>query len=495
MSIEHTGPGAPPEFRKHEQEPQLSDVTTEVTIPEGKQLTIPRGLEPLDRNNIIGEQTLVTALPAGNTCIGVVRMGESSTIGIVDMHRSEPNYGSRDNAIRMPEVIGWVTPENTFTLTQDTVPAEQQATVGVLPSGEVTLIGAHGASPNVLLPKNGPKPDKNPFANMLWLVRGEPPQERQETQPTSPEFVIDGTSYKIEGRNPDGKLTVESLGPDGRRRLFFVYESQSEGSLRVSQGKEPVGDIDEGKYRFMKGAELSPDFQYTQDTQLHPDFAKAMKPFYNNPNLPPTSELAGTYAPNIAPLLLQDFEQQVNVTQLAPEVDGLLHKLKANSFSHAEISQLTHSDRLPTMEAGLRSEVGILNQALQRGNVIPDFRHPMDVAHANHPVLGSYTVETYVKNTNGRLVEWHMARDQAGRVWIDRIRDADSPPTPYGTDRDLLFSGILTSKPLDYKQQCDGLPPALHPPVNETYDDITPFLDTLLPIQTYRQQKGLVAAH
>jgi len=488
MSIEHAGPDTPPEFRKRE--PQISDVTTELEVPNGRQLVVPRNLEPLDRSNALGEQTLITALPAGDTFIGLVRIGESSTIGVVDMHRSGPNYTPSDNAVRMPEVLGWVTPENSFTLTQQVVPTEQQATVGVLPTGEITVIGVNGTTPNVLLPKTGQKPDKNPFSYMLWLARDKPPQERQEAQTASPEFIVGDASYKIEGRNPDGKLTVESMGSDGRRRVFFVYESQSEGSLRVSQGKEFVGDVNDGQKRFMKGAELSPDFQYTQDTQLHPDFAKAIKPFYTNPNLPTTSELAGTYAPNISPLLLQDFEQQVAVAPLTPEVDGLLHKLKANSFSRAEVMQLTHSDQAPIMEAGLRSEIDMLNQALQRSNVIPDFRHPIEVTRANHPVLGSYTIESYVKNTNGRLVEWHIARDQAGRVWIDRIRNADSPPTPYGTDRNLLYSGVLTSKPLDYKQQCDGLPTAWRRPMNETYDDITPFLGMLAPIQAYRQQKA-----
>jgi len=83
-------------------------------------------------------------------------------------------------------------------------------------------------------------------------------------------------------------------------------------------------------------------------------------------------------------------------------------------------------------------------------------------------------------------VEWYMARDPAGNVWVHRIRLADATATPYGTDREMITSGALTTKPLDFGQNADGIPESLRPQFNPSYCHMSAILDRLAPIARYK---------
>ena len=69
------------------------------------------------------------------------------------------------------------------------------------------------------------------------------------------------------------------------------------------------------------------------------------------------------------------------------------------------------------------------------------------------------------------------------------MRFADSQPTCFGTDSTLVYSGILTSKPLEYQKQADGIDPKYVRPTDSKYVNITPFLATLYPIKAYMSAK------
>ena len=106
---------------------------------------------------------------------------------------------------------------------------------------------------------------------------------------------------------------------------------------------------------------------------------------------------------------------------------------------------------------------------------------------------------------DGRAVEWHMAHGPKGRVWIDRISYQDSEISNYGINSEILDSGILTNKPLEYDSQAwmlkdlevEGATPALREFEHskntglDKYADITGFLDQLAPISSYRKAKGI----
>lgn len=56
-----------------------------------------------------------------------------------------------------------------------------------------------------------------------------------------------------------------------------------------------------------------------------------------------------------------------------------------------------------------------------------------------------------------RPVIWTMAEDASGRTWVYGVRYADSKTNSYGVYHDVLDTGILTQKPLEYTQQATHL--------------------------------------
>jgi len=85
---------------------------------------------------------------------------------------------------------------------------------------------------------------------------------------------------------------------------------------------------------------------------------------------------------------------------------------------------------------------------------------------------------------NGRLVHWHFAVSPQGYIWIDRLHFADSLVSPLGIFREVLDSGVLTNKPLDYIEQVDCLNKEYR--VHKSpYALIINFIGLLKPVQDY----------
>ncbi|MFZ9595601.1 MAG: hypothetical protein ACO3A2_05930 [Bdellovibrionia bacterium] len=120
---------------------------------------------------------------------------------------------------------------------------------------------------------------------------------------------------------------------------------------------------------------------------------------------------------------------------------------------------------------------------------IPNFNQAPDRTYRfDHSLLGETTVQVFHSSLNGKPLEWHMAKDQEGRVWIERIRNPQNRINSYGTDEQVLDSGILTNKPLEYTSQARAL--LLGSEKREfskdpDYVDITPILSQLLPIRQF----------
>lgn len=129
---------------------------------------------------------------------------------------------------------------------------------------------------------------------------------------------------------------------------------------------------------------------------------------------------------------------------------------------------------------------------------LPDFRRPaMSTYTSEHTILGPVQIEEFPAEIDGRTVMWSMASDDEGRVWIENVYFPDSNISSYGNRSEVLDMGIMTSKPLDYRQQADMLQQESERRelvVNGTphdYVDITPALDNLLPIAFYREARGI----
>ncbi len=122
---------------------------------------------------------------------------------------------------------------------------------------------------------------------------------------------------------------------------------------------------------------------------------------------------------------------------------------------------------------------------------VPDFskgpiKEPIEL---DHTLLGKITVETYRGKLNGRSIEWNIAYDKDKRVWIDSIRPADGKVNSYGLPEEIIDSGLLTNKPLEYHTQAAALREGSQKAFfNERYADITPMLSNLLPIREFKRE-------
>ncbi len=304
----------------------------------------------------------------------------------------------------------------------------------------------------------------------------------------TPEFSVGNIKYQVEGAIPTtgrgDMYVVSSRDKKGNARRFMVYTSVSEGNLRSSQGFEEVRVGGIRQKRQMKGAEMSSAAQYTQDTQLNPDFAaKLLESIDGVTGLPLASQEDYVHDEAAATTLFKDFESNCDVYSLPDaKLAKLLFRLPAGRLSKADLREYLGGDATQ-----LAAYVQRMNTALEQSGMVPDFSAKPSQSRVDmHPILGSVTREVYTKSG----VEWHMKRDQTGRVWIDRIRSVDNEATPFGTDKALLYSGILTSKPLEYKTQSDGLPATMRQEMDGYYADITPLLATFAPIRQYRDQRA-----
>lgn len=323
-----------------------------------------------------------------------------------------------------------------------------------------------------------------------------------ETTRTRPgaEFKIDNFTFGYKGRvYHDGPMVFESVdGTTGTRRSVLVYRSNSQGSRRVSQGYEQGV---RGNRRIIKGGE-SDEGQYTQDTQMHPRFRDAIERVEENRGL---RDMTCTEVPlfdeEMSELVRRDFIEQVETTPIKRgELDEQLHKLKAGALGKNNLEQITgiypheNSEAYARASAAFMSEIEKLNGLLETSGVMPDFSgEPVAMGMDSHSELGTIVTEKFMKVVDGVAVEWEMARTYDGtKIWIERIRKADVDVSAYGTDKEVVYSGVLTSKPLEYNFQCDGIPQNLRRSMGRgsNYSDITPFLATFAPIKMYAQSFG-----
>lgn len=333
--------------------------------------------------------------------------------------------------------------------------------------------------------------DKN-STNGTSLVTSREDIDSVEGHPISREIKIHNTEFSIEGAFPvSGRgdvFVIASRDKEGIKRRFMVYKSMSEGGWRSSQGFEP-------DHRFMKGAESSPYTQYTQDTQLHPEFADFITSLSkSNEPLEMVNADSLMYSGGDVEWLLEDFQSEVKVKGWDnAELNNELFKTKAGMFKVAHLLSALKEHNPKKIPKALKKHVETINEKLIESDAIPSFDIPERVEHDVHGSLGPITREVYSKTVSGRKIEWHMAHDKNGRVWIDRMRFADSKATPYGTDKELVYSGILTSKPIEYEAQVAGLPEEFKSgKIGRSYEDISKFLDTFAPVQQYRAKKGMI---
>ena len=108
---------------------------------------------------------------------------------------------------------------------------------------------------------------------------------------------------------------------------------------------------------------------------------------------------------------------------------------------------------------------------------------------SDNKVQNPITIEVYEGTLNNRDVDWAIAYDTEGRVWVESIRFSESKTNSYGVASEVIDSGIITNKPLEYTEQSFALNNSQMSRYDDDYNDITPMLENLKPIQEFRQAK------
>lgn len=125
----------------------------------------------------------------------------------------------------------------------------------------------------------------------------------------------------------------------------------------------------------------------------------------------------------------------------------------------------------------------------------PSFDHPERSYSFEHTTGGHAEVEVFMGIYRTEPIEWHMATDQNGTVWVERIIAKGTEMSSYGTYNRVFLAGVLNAKPYEYAQQVQGMEEGidytvLDPTKPFSNVSLRPFLDNLPWIRAYRAREG-----
>jgi hypothetical protein len=327
-----------------------------------------------------------------------------------------------------------------------------------------------------------------------------PKNPKDPAFPPESEVQVGGKHFYFSKRVQTGGrnfMIMYTQNDKGEDRARLIYRSKSDGSWKSTPGSEWEG-------RLLKGDEDADNHHYVQETLLHPELADFLN--HNHAEILPENKKAGEYLVRnkfniLAQMqdhlddkrsILDSYVEQKQVID-DPVLSKLLNHCKpGNCFGPR--SAALGGNSASAYIANLNHQL----QSLQTSNFIPDFKTPVRTYSSSHSLLSAVKdktlqndiqIQVFEGKYQGQLIEWHIAKDTKGRVWIDRIRPKDAKPNSFGNDP-LVMTGILTNKPLEYRQQVIRLNPGEFAPFDSVYVDITPLLKKLLPIQEYCRIQG-----
>ena len=272
--------------------------------------------------------------------------------------------------------------------------------------------------------------------------------------------------------------TETSSGPRVVPRL--LYKSNSDGGWRAA-------------YTTIGGAyhkAVDTDGHYVQETKLHTGLLGAIDEL---PRFKDVDEGIGERIERIfgEPAYMEAFTAFGEITYFK-ETD-LDNKLVP--FRLLKAGQFTYHARILAQVQGCDSIGEYFTKAndafLELPGFVPDFSgKPLRTVRQQHTLLGETHIEEYEALIGNEPIVWSMAQDAAGRTWVENIRLQRNNVTSYGTYSVIFDGGFLTSKPLDYKRNVDGLITGREAlAFNRRYMDITPVLSNILPIAQYKRLK------
>lgn len=267
----------------------------------------------------------------------------------------------------------------------------------------------------------------------------------------------------------------------------LLYKSNSAGDWRAAYRIEEDG-------RYAKEALREGDeFHYTQENKIHDDIAAALDELETHSTLDPEQRyvqyLEDTFKEtNIEAAFVDTAEQEIIFDKNA--------KAQLAAFCEISAGQLSidFADKILKDHGSISSYFKSLDKKFKKlAGFMPDFKQaPAYIKQLEHPVLGAYKVEAYQAVLDGKPITWTMGLDSEGRAWIDGIKFTEMTPSSYGTGDTIIDSGVLTSKPIDYKDQTTALSEdneRKEVKNHNGYMDISPALKNLLPVKNFLRAK------
>lgn len=263
---------------------------------------------------------------------------------------------------------------------------------------------------------------------------------------------------------------------DGRIYPRILYKSNSDGGWRSTEGF--IYNTN-GKIRYLKGRDVrTENGHYTQETKPHQGIIKYLESaeernLFVNYN----GDLIGDYF-NVVDLY-ENIDTFKNETSIYDDGGTLSQFKKYQPGLYGDINY-----EAPTAE--------IFANFNYPKDFLPDFsKGPTKVETTIHTLLEKVTLETFEAKLNGRDIEWVFAYDKDGRIWIERINFKNGEISSYGTYKEVINSGALTNKPLEYGGQVANLIKGKdYKPYNTSYADITPLIKNLKPIKLFEEYKN-----
>jgi len=259
---------------------------------------------------------------------------------------------------------------------------------------------------------------------------------------------------------------------DGKLIPRFVYKSSSNKSWCAATGLEEK----EKSYRYKKGKHGA---TYGYENKLVPELQKVLDELETEPEDIFADIIGRFHSDDIRKSMGDDFSDDTYEKEIENiEMESLRPFLKEGYLP----GSLTAEDAGDYFES--------LDDDFP-GSFVPDFKKiPTSVRESD-----DVTYETYPALLEGSSIEWEMAYNKEGRVWIERIALLPIEVSSYGTQRNVLVVGLLGHKPFDYASQAGGLEKGEYEELSASQKDdprriidITPLLNKLKPIRQFKKQ-------
>lgn len=261
----------------------------------------------------------------------------------------------------------------------------------------------------------------------------------------------------------------------------ILYNSNSNGGWRFTPYLEY---IDEETGLLNKGFGI----HYTQETKLSVELNLALQELENSNQILNQAEFSMDSTEYFFDFIMNKHGTNTFRNETKVTTPKLLSK--AAAYPPGELDTLERA----TVSEPLSAEIARLNfKGKEFAKFVPNLASkPMQTYYTKHPFLREKVrVEVFEAELEKRKVLWHMAASTEGIVWIDSIHYKDASLNSYGGFSEIINSGILTSKPFEYRFQVESLNSKEAIPINDSYADITALLDHLQPIKDYRKAKKI----